>query len=77
MTNIIEVAVQVYEVPRNVLYLQQDLGRGEFNGKPFVATTIVPDGSLYLTYDGKRYIVKTQDLIHTVLTKISEVSNEG
>jgi len=60
-----KITVDVTEASR--LVLREAVADGHCEGYEFGFCSTVPDHSLYITLDGKAYIVKASDVIHAVV----------
>lgn len=62
-----QIKVDVKEVEEKAMFLHKHIGDGSLGDKKFNASFTLPDHSILVETDGKRYLVSFQDIVEEVL----------
>jgi hypothetical protein len=66
-TTAFEITVPVLLMPEGAMYLHESLGTGEYGGKKFEVERVLPNNSIVMRFEGKKYRVALHDIMQKLL----------
>lgn len=62
-----EVSVGIKTIPKNKLYLKEQIGNGTYGKSKFTICHTIPDRSILVSIDNKDYIVSQQSIVESII----------